>query len=76
MPSSLTALDVTALASPAADRLAFAVKIPASALAELLLELETAWDAEVPRRREDYLGGKICLVPPEAVARSTARVIG
>ena len=76
MPSSLTALDVAALALPPAERLAFAEKILASALAELPPELETAWDAEVQRRREDYLNGKVRLVPLEEVERSTARLLG
>lgn len=76
MPSSLTALDEAALALPPADRLAFAEKILASALAELPPELETAWDTEVQRRREEYLSGKTRLVPLEEVERSTARLLG
>ena len=75
MSSPITALDDAALALPATDRLAFAERIMASALAELSPKLEGAWDAEVQRRREEYLAGKVQLVSLEEVERSSARLL-
>ncbi len=75
MSSAPSSLDEAALALPAAARLALAEKLLVSALAEMTPAHEAVWDAEVRRRRQEYLDEKVVLVPLDEVERSTARLL-
>ena len=58
------------------EKLALAQELVADALAHSSSPHDAAWTAEVQRRREDFLKGKVKLVPADEVERSLDRLLG
>jgi hypothetical protein len=58
------------------EKLALAQELVADALTEAAPAHENAWNAEVQRRREEVLLGKVKLIPAEEVERSLDRLLG
>ena len=58
------------------EKLTLAEQLVALAVAETSPGHEAAWQAEVQRRREEVLSGRVKLVPGGEVERSLDRLLG
>ena len=58
------------------EKLALAEQLVDAALGETPSPHEAAWQAEVDRRREEVLSGKVKLIPADEVERSLDRLLG
>ncbi len=76
MTANLAAITRDALALTIEEKLTLAQQLVADALAHSEPAHEAAWKAEVQRRREEVLSGKVKLVPAEEVERSLDRLLG
>ena len=76
MSAKLAEITHAARALSADEKLALAGQLVADALAENPSAHEAAWRAEVKRRREEVLSGRVKLIPGDEVERSLDRLLG
>jgi putative addiction module component (TIGR02574 family) len=76
MSAKLAELSDAVRALSTDEKLALAGELLAAALHESPSPHEAAWQAEVQRRREEVLSGKVKLIPGDEVERSLDRLLG
>ncbi|MEY2879611.1 MAG: putative addiction module component [Verrucomicrobiota bacterium] len=76
MSATLAEVTDAARALSTDEKLALAEQLVADALSETPSPHEAAWLAEVQRRREEVLSGKVKLVPGDEVERALDRLLG
>ena len=76
MTAKLAELSDAARALSTDEKLVLAEQLVDAALSETPSPHEAVWQAEVHRRREEVLSGKVKLIPAEEVERSLDRLLG
>jgi hypothetical protein len=75
MPPSITELSDAALSLPIDAKVELTDKLIASLVADVPAEIREAQIAEVMRRREEVLSGRVKLIPGDVVMRDIRRML-